>query len=283
MAPQWIHDKNREGFHLLLSYASFIGEWEHWNDPHTADVVWSPSEPHSFPNARRVLYGPHFSILPDGKYFALPANDSRLLYIQPSQWVVNVWRDLGANGIPLFPAPFPVDIEAFQPIPTHRSKVFVYLKNRPHQETSQAIQLLHQQGFQPIIIDYEKGYNGAEYKQLLNEAIFGVWVGRVESQGFALEEALAMDVPLLVWSVVRMDQLQGIQHSYQHIHTKVDTAPYWDDRCGVLITQATELEQGLQRLLIGIQRQQFHPRRFIEETLSPKAVYENFWKPLTSV
>jgi hypothetical protein len=283
VANQWIHDKNRAGFEMIMAYAQSIGDWVPVQDPQQADIVWAPSKPEAFPNAKRILYGPHFSILPEGNYLSLSKSDSRLLYIQPSQWVVQLWRDQGANGIPIYPAPFPVDLEQFKSISLPRTKVFVYLKNRSPHEYDQVIQLLRNHGYDPVIINYSTGYNQQEYIHLLNEAIFGIWVGRVESQGFALEEALAMNVPLLVWSVVRMDQTYGLEQNYSHIHTKVDTAPYWDERCGVLIREASQLETGLQDLVKGIHEIRFKPREYIEEHLSPKAVYERYWKPLCQI
>jgi hypothetical protein len=72
-----------------LRHAQALGAWEPWSD---ADVVWSLSEPAPFPHARRVIYGPHFSVFPDSKYMSLPpAKDDRLVYVQPSKWAANIW------------------------------------------------------------------------------------------------------------------------------------------------------------------------------------------------
>jgi hypothetical protein len=105
-------------------------------------------------------------------------------------------------------------------------------------------------------------------------------MGCHESQGFALEEALAMDVSLLVWSVTRMDQESGQAVPYRHVASRAETAPYWDDHCGVRITEAAELTNDLERLLAGCTGGSFAPRQFVVETLSPAAVYERYWVPL---
>ena len=57
---------------------------------------------------------------------------------------------------------------------------------------------------------------------------YGIILDAHESQGFAIEEALSCNVPLLVWNVSSMSQEEG--GNYQHI--PATSIPYWDKRCG---------------------------------------------------
>ena len=68
-----------------------------------------------------------------------------------------------------------------------------------------------------------------DYVECLKNAKYGIWVGRHESQGFALQEALSCDVPLLVWGVTNMNQ----QHNWKGCpDVPGTTIPFWDNRCG---------------------------------------------------
>ena len=60
-----------------------------------------------------------------------------------------------------------------------------------------------------------KKYPEEEYIKYLQESKYGIWLGAHESQGFALEEALAINVPLLVWNVKYMSQ--EVRSNYKDI------------------------------------------------------------------
>ena len=53
---------------------------------------------------------------------------------------------------------------------------------------------------------YINKYNETDYINYLKECKYGIWVDAHESQGFALEEALSLDVPLLVWNIKSLNQ-----------------------------------------------------------------------------
>ena len=85
-----------------------------------------------------------------------------------------------------------------------------------------------------------------------------------------------MNVPLLVLNVKTLhDEVNNEgNHSYleykDNYDLKATSCSYWDSRCGEIIYELDELEDGLQK----IQTKSYNPRQFILETLSPKACYE---------
>jgi glycosyltransferase involved in cell wall biosynthesis len=113
-----------------------------------------------------------------------------------------------------------------------------------------------------IIFNYNTNYQENDYLNYLQNSSYGIWIGRHESQGFALEEALSCDVPLLVWDVKSMNQEFG--SNYEDIHAT--SIPYWDERCGEYFTDFGELEEVHNKLLNNIQN--YKPREFILEKLS---------------
>ena len=83
-----------------------------------------------------------------------------------------------------------------------------------------------------------------------------------ESQGFAIEEALSCNVPLLVWNVTSMNQ--EFKSSYSNI--SATTIPYWDERCGEFFHKSEEFIETFNMFLSKLDS--YKPREFIFETLT---------------
>jgi glycosyltransferase involved in cell wall biosynthesis len=96
----------------------------------------------------------------------------------------------------------------------------------------------------------------------LSESKYGIWLDAHESQGFALQEAIACNVPLLVWNVTSMNQ----EHGYSYDDIPATSIPYWDERCGEFFYHENELESKFKTLISKLE--QYRPREFIVENLS---------------
>ena len=83
-----------------------------------------------------------------------------------------------------------------------------------------------------------------------------------ESQGFALQESLSCNVPLLVWNIKSMNQEYG--QNYDDI--PATTIPYWDERCGEYFYKIEELEDKFNLFLSKIEL--YKPREYILDNLS---------------
>ena len=102
-----------------------------------------------------------------------------------------------------------------------------------------------------------------------------------ESQGFALQEAMSCNVPLLVIDATSMydEMADGHNSSYDHmkpLKLKCTSVPYWSDICGIKITDINKLPKSLGVMLDNWST--FNPRKYIEETLSPKVCMERILK-----
>lgn len=270
-----MHHKNLNAF---INYKMDITTITHTNlneiNLNEYDVVYCPSQPiyvSNYPNTK-FIFGPHFSVFPNEQQMQI-IQGKNSIYIQPSEWVKDLWYSFPfckQNNIKSLP--FGVDTNKFNEIIpfSDRSQVFIYFKRRSHDELSYVYNLLINKGYSPVIFDYVKGYNETDYINCLHNAKFGVWLDAHESQGFALQEALSCNVPLLVWSVTSMNQEAGF--NYPDIPAK--TNPYWDSKCGESFTNIKEMSIAIDKLIENINT--YKPREYILENLSIEKCGEKF-------
>jgi len=230
------------------------------------DCVYSPCCPidvSKYPNTK-FLFGPHFSVFPDNSLHLIKGNNA--VYNLLSTWVKNLWVNNYeiCSGLKFVTFPFGVDTNRFNQIKPleQRDKVFIYYKRRKPEELNAIVQLLQKYNVPYQLFDYVRGYDETDYLNYLHDSKYGIWVDAHESQGFALQEALACNVPLLVWNVTSMNQEYG--SSYADI--PATTIPYWDERCGEFFYNVNNLEIMFQSFLYKLD--QYKPREFIVEQLS---------------
>lgn len=248
-------------------------------EPREGQRIWVHDYLYALPavlrlrEAQRVL-GPNL--------FVMPADIPGLrftgcVYLQPSAWATEVWRRSGFDDCPVRTWPVGVDTREFGPTRQRgdRHDVILYHKFRRSDELAIIRDALDNAGIQPVDIVYGH-YSETEYKQALARAAFVVWHGRHESQGLALLEALAADVPVLVCDVTSL--LDAVGDAYQFLPETADfrvtAAPYFDERCGLRITDLRELPSALETIRVDLDR--FRPREFVLETLSLEKQAEAF-------
>ena len=229
------------------------------------DCVYSPSLPidiSRYPNTK-FLFGPHFSVFPDEKVLSVIGSNSR--YNQLSTWTVNSWKifDIVKN-LNLIELPFGVDTDTYCEIKSiqERNYVFIYYKSRNPSELQFVRNILDKQNISYRIFSYTQRYHEQEYLHFLRESKYGIWIGRHESQGFALQEALSSNVPLLVWDVTSMNQ----EYGYNYDDIPATAIPYWDDRCGEYFYKADEFEDKYKLFLSKVDS--YKPREYIMDNLS---------------
>ena len=112
------------------------------------------------------------------------------------------------------------------------------------------------------IFSYVDRYDENDYLDYLQNSKYGIWLDAHESQGFALEEALSCNVPLLVWNVNSMNQEYG--SNYNNI--PATTIPYWDETCGEFFYDSNELNNTFENFISKLDT--YKPRDFILNNLS---------------
>ena len=269
-----LHHKNEAGLNCILRYLGWEFKYGGVNNIPNFDIIYSPNNPINaaqYPN-KKFIFGPHFSIFLDGKLHQIHNTFKNSVYIQPSVWVVDMWKNLGASRIlPIVPFPFPVATDKFKPIENNKKdKVFIYFKRRKPEELEFLKCELNKRNVQYAIFDYVRRYDENHYLQYLQQAKYGIILDAHESQGFAIEEALSCNVPLLVWSATTMNQEYG--SCYEAI--PCTTVPYWDERCGEIFYRQEEFESRFTEFISKLDT--YKPREYILENLSVEKCAERF-------
>lgn len=269
----WLHHKN---MNALLKYKGI--EVTHVNAlPHlfdSFDIVYCPSscvDVSLYPGVRFV-FGPHFSVFPDASQLKLIRGS---VYLQPSSWVLDFWKGYDCcQDIRLRVLPFGVDTDLFRPsegaeADVKKENVVVYFKRRKPQELLFVENILKSYNIPYRIFAYGS-YSEAEYIEYLKGAKYGIWLDAHESQGFALEEALSMNVPLLVWNIRTMSQEYG--SSYPDV--AATTIPYWDHSCGEVVYDCEDFAKVYSVFLSKLDS--YRPREFVIKGLSVDVCSDRF-------
>lgn len=290
--PQWLlvdtdnHRKNRDGMirmcadggvDLLISQdpSVFGRQWE---------VVYIPStfiDPSLFPSTAKIVYGPHNFVFVDGVWKqgngSFPSN---CVYNVLSEWVDKLEKEFGGIAMPTRTLPFPIDTHRFCPSPTTPKTLdcFVYFKHRHSYDLSLVLREVQKRNLRYKVLRYGS-YSEEEFLSTVRDSAFGIWVGSHESQGFAFEEALACDTPLLVWNSTSMfdehEQDMQLYADKKDTHKLLATThPYWDDSCGISFIDRESISECLDRMVQT--HTQFHPRAYITATLSAGACMDRF-------
>ena len=279
----YMHHKNLNSIikykKISLSTVHNITELKN-TDLNQYDCVISPSNPICgetlllYPNVL-FIFGPHFFVFPcDNNKLELisQTNDNQIIkkntvYNTLSDWNYHIHCSFKeTRNIKLIKLPFGVDTEKFiSDVPfENRTEVFVYYKQRQPEELQYILHFLNSKNITYRIFDYTSRYSEEEYLQHLQNSKYGIWVGRHESQGFALEEALSCNVPLCVWSVQNMAQEQGVRY----FPYPATSASYWDSRCGEIFYAPNDFNAIFDKFLLNVSNGNYSPREFIMENLS---------------
>ncbi len=268
------HNFHVKNFSALMKYGFNITIITHTNlneiDLSKFDVVYSPGLPIQvslYPNTK-FIFGPHFSVFPEKQHMQMITGNNST-YIQPSDWVVQLWKDY-SYPITIKSIPFGVSTDQFKEITTNKTNVFIYYKRRDPSELKLLQYFLNYKFVNYKIFSYTDRYDENDYLQYLQNSQYGIVLDAHESQGFALEEAMSCNVPLLVWSATSMKQ--EYVSTYEDI--KCTSVPYWDNRCGEIFYDRKDLEKTFDFFISKLKT--YTPRQYILENLSIEKCKQKF-------
>ena len=175
--------------------------------------------------------------------------------------------------MPIAQLPFGVDTNYFRPYDINYEKIFdciLYVKRRSNELVNYAKLLLESKGLRYHVFQYGS-YNETDYMYGIRMSKFMLVLDAHESQGFALEEAMSCNVPLLVMDATSMydETNDGVHATYEYLKPKkliATSVPYWSDECGIKITKQEEIADAIDTMMKTYT--QFTPRNYVVRTLS---------------
>jgi hypothetical protein len=289
--PDDAHVKNKESIRRMCSSAGIT--FEATNDRGRLnkadyDYLWLPMfwiSPDEIPGTAKIIYGPHHSVFPQGALVG-PLNEKwsqRCVYTTLSDWNLSVFREFAPETtIPLKALVFGVNVDQLEDV-RGRPKTtdcLLYFKRRDPRDLEAARSALKAAGLSFTEFSYGS-YKQGDFLDALKKVKFALWIGTHESQGFAFQEAMAMNVPILCWDATSMFDEYGSYIEYKGSkNLYATTATVWSSRCGERILRAYELPQALEAIQKNLgwysPRQEITQR--VSDSVTMKAITEYFEK-----
>jgi len=241
------------------------------------DILWLPMTYVSYdkiPKHVKIIYGPQFFVFSDGHEICGTPDLSligRCFFNTLSAWNKNRMEIDSTYIVPMKSYPFGINTDKFCPHTYNTNKIhdiLIYYKFRQESDLNEVVKIIQDLNLSYNIIRYGS-YHENDYLSLLRNSKMIVWVGGHESQGFALQEALACNIPILVWSVTSMKQ-ECLYGRYTYINDMThcmtaETATSFDETCGIVCYELCDIKDNIIRIINNLE--EYHPREFIMNNL----------------
>jgi hypothetical protein len=285
------------------------------------DIVWEPFAPLKYPLSRMLhIYGPEFDIFPTFPMGGLKVRryiEGHIFYTALADWNVRVHAGMGGMVWPVIAFPFPVDIEKFNknntvgvcrkiganfstpynystplqspnPVRFDSNVGFLMIKRRSLRMADEIISFLTSIGAEFRIFTYGQ-YTEIDYLCHLEQSKWGVWLGKHESQGFAIEEALAMEVPLLVldvmsmfdegpWTTAHDRRPCTFCHLGPNAMLNATSVPYWSNASGEVVYSVESLKTYWGLFQHKVKLRLYDTRKVVLDFVSPSACAKRLMK-----
>ena len=151
-------------------------------------------------------------------------------------------------------------------IDNYQFDCLIYFKNRELKSLNEIISFLKNKNIRYKVLTYGDYKN----KQLVKYALkskFGLILGSTESQGIAINELMATNLPLFV--------IDKNINNYENIKLYGTTVPYWSSECGEKILDLNDFKMNFQKFLKNYESNTYKPNNLINEKLSFEKFIEN--------
>jgi len=287
--PSYGHRKNVESIERMCN--SFSIEFERTDDRNRLssdyDYLWLPSifvSPDEIREHVKIIYGPHYFVFPDNSWLDGTRNEKwskRCVFNVLADWNERVHKEfLNDSIIPLKPIPFGVDesISSDRIFPPLYDCV-IYFKSRHNSVFDKVLSKV--QNLRYKIFSYGS-YSNDDFLVSLRHSKFCIWVGCHESQGFAFQECMMTNTPMLVLDATSMfDEYSGHMVYSNFLGKKnlvATSATCWTHECGEKCTEENFDEK---LALIQSRLDFYHPRKVIVEQRSDKVCMQRLLDSFT--
>lgn len=288
--PTSCHPKNIESMERMCKSLSI--QFESTNDRNRLnhydyDYIWLPNvfvSPDEIPEHIFILYGPHYFVFPDGSWLDGVRNEKwskRCVFNVLSDWNYIVHNEFIKDSvIPMKPLPFGVNdqIECNRIMP-YQYDCIIYFKNRHPYFLDNVLSIVNQRNMSFKVFSYGS-YVNDDFILSARKSKFCIWIGGHESQGFAFQECLMTNTPILVLNSTSMfDECdRNGNQSYSYLlgkkELKATSATCWSDECGEICT-IEDFAEKLDLIQKNVELNAYNPRKVIIEKRSDKVCMQN--------
>ncbi len=245
-----------------------VNDYRHIN-ANSEDLVCLIGKPHILGR-----FEPHTPLLFGSAIYNHPIDDEHLpsrhnvrQVLVPSAWVRRMFSEFWPDLVTIWP--IGIDVDRWRPAPSMRKDIdiLVYdkiIRDRPTTESNVIVPLLDELRRRGLVVKHlHYGfYVEDEFHALVERSRGMVYLSRHETQGIALEQVLAADVPVLAWDPG--GDWQTLEYLLRGVRfAPVTSVPYWDERCGVKFTDARDFAPALDVFWNGVRSGRFSPRQMI--------------------
>lgn len=218
---------------------------------------------------KKLVAGPNLVVGPDD-YNGIIKTPEIDLILQPSDWVRDFYLSISpflSDKVKVWPAgvALPDDLNT-----DARKGALVYFKScSDHALLNRVLKELENSSVKTEVITYGH-FKQKDYYRLLAGVKFMVYISESESQGLALQEAWARNVPTLVWN--------GGSCRFKHYQWQdpAISAPYLNERTGHFFSDFDVFKMRLKIFMDELNS--FTARDYVRENLFDKKCAENFIK-----
>ena len=219
----------------------------------------------------KIMFGPNIVVLPKEAAWCY-SEGSR--HVVPCQWVYNQYKQDATCKAKLSVWPVGVDTARFVPGTGHKVRdCLIYYKDVTRQvsqsDITKAIAELSTRSMSYTIMKYGS-YTEEEFINACQRHRFMIVIAGTESQFIALLEAYAMGIPAYI-----LDMHYMLWAGVTHYGCGFTSAPYTDDRCGIVARDYSMFGKFLEGL------KDYNPREYVEEEMSMPNRARQYYEILT--
>ncbi len=197
------------------------------------------------------------------------------LLIVACEWAVDLYRDVPSLVRKSRVCPCGVDVQTWTPSGAAKQRTaVVYWKSGDEAFCEEVERIVRRCGLEPLRVRSRHGehhiFTPETLRQMLDRSVLGVFLSTFETQGIALAEAWAMDVPTVVWDPRGDAEWRG-----RHF-TSGSSAPYLTASTGLAARDTAGLEPAIRQALATLGS--FQPRAWVlanmTDAICSKRLYE---------
>lgn len=222
---------------------------------------------------KALIAGPNVVVLPSDND-NLITDSSIDVILLPSKWTRDLYSSVSPSiqdRLRIWPAGTAIPTLINNSI---RSEVIIYRKKVPDSIYTCVVQELEKRDIHYTVLEYGN-FNQNTFFKLLEKSVYMIYLQEVESQGIALQEAWAHNVPTLVWNK------GDFTYSSGHRVEGNISAPYLNEKTGMFFKNQDDFAESLNTFLQKLST--FTPRAYCIEHLSDEASAKAYVKIIESL